>query len=82
MQTRQHSLYIQRPPAHFHNMRWARYDLAKPGSFRLAPPAARIPRLRTDYAAMADMYLNAPMPFDEVVEALTDLERRINAAKP
>lgn len=57
---------------------WARYDLAKPGTFRLAPPEFRIAELTEDYRAMGSMFLNEPAPFETVVKELTDLENRIN----
>jgi len=56
----------------------ARYDLAKPGAFRLTPPPERLPELRRDYRAMRDMYPSEPPSFDEVLAELDDLERRIN----
>lgn len=57
---------------------WARYDLARPGTFRLVPAAARAPELRRDYQAMRDMYLVEPMPFDRILDTLAALEARIN----
>ena len=60
---------------------WARYDLAKPGTFRVAPAASRVARLRADYTAMADMYLETPLPFDEVLATLEGLEQQINAGR-
>jgi hypothetical protein len=57
---------------------WARYDLAKPGTFRLAPPVFRIDELDKDYRAMRSMFLNEPPPFETVVKALSHLESRIN----
>jgi len=63
----------------FFGCSWANYDLAKPGTFRLVPPAGRLPELRRDYQAMRDMYLAEPLTFDEVLSVLADLERRINA---
>lgn len=57
---------------------WANYDLAKPGSFRLVPPANRQRALRSDYEAMKDMYLSDPLSFDTVLNTLADLESRIN----
>lgn len=57
---------------------WASYELAKPGTFRLVPPPARIPALRADYANMRDMYLSEPLPFSEVLTVLADMERQIN----
>jgi len=62
----------------FFGSSWANYDQAKPGSFRLVPPAERLPALRRDYEAMRDMYLTEPMGFDEILATLADLERRIN----
>ncbi|MHC5538622.1 nucleotidyl transferase AbiEii/AbiGii toxin family protein [Singulisphaera rosea] len=57
---------------------WARYDLAKPGTFRLVPGIERISELRRDYQTMRIMYLYEPPKFDEVVGRLTALEERIN----
>ena len=57
---------------------WARYDLAKPGTFHLAPQESRIAELGKDYLAMRPMFLNEPSPFETVVKTLTDLESRIN----
>ena len=64
----------------FFGSSWANYDLAKPGSFRLVPPAERQPPLRRDYQAMRDMYLSEPTPFDDVLATLAELENRINHA--
>jgi hypothetical protein len=64
----------------FFGSSWANYDQAKPGTFRLVPPAGRLPALRRDYEAMRDMYLSQPPSFDDVLGALADLERRINQA--
>lgn len=57
---------------------WARYDLAKPGTFRLLPPDHRLPELRRDYQAMSDMFLDYPPSFDEVLAILEETERLIN----
>jgi len=62
----------------FFGSSWANYDQAKPGTFRLVPPAGRLPALRRDYDAMRDMYLSDSPSFDEVLATLADLERRIN----
>ena len=53
-------------------------DLAKPGTFRLSPPAGRLPALHRDYQAMRDMHLSEPVPFDDILATLADLEKRIN----
>jgi hypothetical protein len=58
---------------------WARYDLARPDTFRLLPPDGRQSVLRRDYEAMRDMYLAEPTPFDAILGSLADLEQRINA---
>jgi len=62
----------------FFGSSWANYENAKPGTFRLVPPAERLPSLRRDYQAMRDMYLTEPSSFDEILAALSDLEDRIN----
>jgi hypothetical protein len=62
----------------FFGSTWANYELARPGTFKLVPPPARLPPLRRDYEAMRDMYLGTPLEFDEVIATLTKLEEKIN----
>jgi hypothetical protein len=62
----------------FFTANWARYDLAKPGTFHLAPPEFRINELDKDYRAMRSMFLNEPPSFSIVVKVLFDLESMIN----
>lgn len=62
----------------FFGSSWASYDLAKPGTFRLVPPAARRAALQRDYEAMRDMYLTEPATFAEVLAVLAEVEQRIN----
>ncbi len=57
---------------------WARYDLAKPGTFRLAPPDFRLAELEADYTKMRPMFLAEPPPFENVIGSVRDLEQRIN----
>lgn len=57
---------------------WAKYELAKPGTFKLVPPPVRVAALERDYRAMRDMYLTEPATFEQVLAALADLEKRIN----
>ena len=57
---------------------WARYDLARPGTFRLVPPESRRAELERDYLAMRPMFLNEPPAFASVLATLTHLESRIN----
>jgi hypothetical protein len=62
----------------FYYSKWARYDLAVPGTLRLVPPQARLAELRRDYEGMAVMIFGEPPPFDQVMATLADLEREIN----
>lgn len=57
---------------------WGRYDLARPGTFRLVPPDTRVAELKADYRAMRDMFLSDPPDFETVVEQLRKLEDLIN----
>ena len=58
---------------------WARYDLARPASFRLIPPDSRIAALKSDHQAMIPMFFNPPPPIDEVLDTIADLETRIRS---
>jgi hypothetical protein len=60
---------------------WARYDLARPGSFRLLPPPARVIALAQDYAKMRPMFLTPPPLFDAVLAILAEAEQTLNAAE-
>lgn len=57
---------------------WARYDLARPGTFRLLPPTARLAALARDYAQMRAMFLQSPPEFDAVPDVLASAERTLN----
>lgn len=57
---------------------WARYDLAKAGSFRLVPPPHRQPALARDYAEMRVMFISEPPPFEELIARLAQAERTLN----
>lgn len=63
----------------FYYSAWARYDLAVPGTLRLAPPDARIPNLRQDYRSMEAMFFDEPPSLDNVISTLSELEHEINA---
>lgn len=63
----------------FFGSAWARYDLARAPTFRLVPVAEREHALRRDYQAMRDMYLSEPVPFDDVIATLREVEQRINS---
>ncbi|PIQ54151.1 MAG: hypothetical protein COW02_05430 [Comamonadaceae bacterium CG12_big_fil_rev_8_21_14_0_65_59_15] len=57
---------------------WARYDLARHGTFRLVPPMARQADLARDYATMRPMFMTEPPSFDVLLMVLADAENVIN----
>jgi hypothetical protein len=69
---------VVRWKSRFFGSAWARYDLALPPTFKLAPPPEREPELRRDYQAMRDMYMSDPEPFERVLSTLADVERLVN----
>ncbi len=62
----------------FYRSKWASYETAIPGSFRLLPTDAGEAVLRKDYSAMRPMFFNEPPAWDDVLEGLKSLETRIN----
>ncbi len=64
----------------FFSRTWARYDLAKRGTFRLVPPEQRMAELAADYADMQPMFFKAPPSFETVMGMLKLLEDRVNRA--
>ena len=62
----------------FFSSGWANYATAVPGSLRLVPPDQRLPELRSDYAAMRQMFLNEPLTFDEILGTLREAENEVN----
>ena len=62
----------------FYPSAWARYDLARPGSFHVMPAENRIASLELDYRDMAVMIFGEPPAFDWITETLTALEHEIN----
>lgn len=65
----------------FFGSSWASYETAQPGTFRILPPAGRLPALRRDFAAMRDMYLGEPPSFEDVLATLAGLEQRLNESR-
>ena len=57
---------------------WARYDLARPGTFRLVPPRERLPGSGAITRRCGTSILSEPPSFDEVLFVLAELEQRIN----
>jgi hypothetical protein len=62
----------------FYPSKWARYDLAHPGAFRLSPPESQLAALEHDYRAMRDMFYREPPVFTAILEGLAALEQQIN----
>jgi hypothetical protein len=56
----------------------AHYELAIPGSLRLAPPAHRLAEIERDYERMADMSINTPLPFSRLIDTLGKAEAALN----
>ena len=59
---------------------WARYDLAKPGTFRLLPSDARRGALAQDYARMRPMFMSEPPAFDGLMDVLARAEGALNGS--
>lgn len=65
----------------FYPSTWARYDLARPGTFRLIPgeQAQRV-ELAEDYEAMRPMLFGDPPAFQTILQDLAELEAAINSS--
>jgi hypothetical protein len=62
----------------FYPSAWARYDLARPGSFRLVPIETRVSAWERDYRNMGVMIFGDAPKFDWIMETMKALEREIN----
>ncbi|MCK4341611.1 MAG: nucleotidyl transferase AbiEii/AbiGii toxin family protein [Phycisphaerae bacterium] len=62
----------------FYPSRWARYEDATPGTFKLVPAEARVAELRRDYRDMATMIFGDVPAFDLIMDTLGRLEDEIN----
>jgi hypothetical protein len=65
----------------FYPSAWARYDLAKPGTFCLLPSEAHAAELEKDYREMGVMIFNEAPDFDSILSNLKTLEATINNAR-
>jgi predicted nucleotidyltransferase component of viral defense system len=64
----------------FFRYSWVDYSTHKPGTFRLAPPAAHVANWRADYQEMlGPMFFGATPTFDEMVGAAAEFEALFNA---
>lgn len=66
----------------FYRSPWARYDLAKPGSFRLMPTEAGNKALVQDYRQMRPMFFREPPEWEQILDTLRNQETAINELKP
>jgi hypothetical protein len=62
----------------FYRCSWARYQDAKPGTFRLIPTKDGAEQLEADYRSMREMIFKEPPPWVEILEGLERLEQEIN----
>jgi Nucleotidyl transferase AbiEii toxin, Type IV TA system len=64
----------------FFRYAWVDYTTHRPGTFRLAPPAAHLAGWRTDYQAMlGPMFFGAIPTFDQMIGAAAQFEKSFNA---
>jgi len=64
----------------FYSRGWARYDLAKQGTFRLLPAGETLAVVERDYMMMRNMIFGRYPSFSEIMESLRMLEEEINAS--
>lgn len=62
----------------FFRSSWAKYEEAQPGTLRIIPKLERISELKQDYIKMKEMFFAKPPSFDEIINALNELENSIN----
>lgn len=63
----------------FYRRSWARYDLAKPGTFKLLPSGHVLTAIEKDYVQMRNLIFGRYPAFDEIMRVLQQLETEINA---
>ncbi len=62
----------------FYPQRWARYELARPGTLALIPPTQVVTDLKKDYTEMQMMIYGKAPAFDDILQVLKALEDEIN----
>lgn len=62
----------------FYPRKWANYDKAVPGTFKLVPPNHVLDVLKKDYVLMENMIFGKYPKFEEIMEILRGLEKEIN----
>mgnify|MGYP000856174849 CR=1 FL=1 len=63
----------------FYHSGWADYKNAKPGTMKLLPPWHSIKDLQVDYEKMRTLIYGDYLSFEEIMSALRELEKEINA---
>ncbi len=63
----------------FFRRSWLKLEEARPGSFHLTPQNTLAAFLARDHAAMQGIILGKSPPFEDILQAITDLEARLNA---
>jgi hypothetical protein len=63
----------------FYPSKWARYDLAVPGTFKLLPEKERVDELEKDYKEMKAMIFEEAPLWESIVETMVQLEGEINS---
>ncbi len=62
----------------FYHTGSAHYDLARPGTMQLMPPADALPKLKKDYTHMKNMIFGTQPGFQEIMNCIQALEQKIN----
>lgn len=62
----------------FYPCRWANYERARPGTFKLRPDEPHRLELEKDYDGMRVMIFGEVPPFDRIIETVARLEEEIN----
>ncbi len=65
----------------FYPAAWAKFEDARPGSFKLLPSVERINELKKDYKAMEHMIFDKALSFEEILKIIKDLEDEINTVQ-
>lgn len=62
----------------FYPRGWAKYDQAKPGTFRLIPEGHILKAVKSDYIDMRNMIYGEYPDFEKIMSVLEELESEIN----
>ena len=62
----------------FYPRGWARYDLARPGTFRLVPEGQVLASVKEDYRAIVNMIFGEYPDIEKIMSQLKSLEDEIN----